>query len=124
LQTVFSCSFRRERNPYATIPVGRRGRTHGRLARETLEHLKEVAWAVFLLYLVLAGLALIFGREVGYAMMAWICLGFALLIAVVFAAISAINLAGVVLCRALKRLGSRNGSLEGRARDHQDSSIG
>jgi hypothetical protein len=96
----------------------------GKLARETLEHLKDVAWAVFLLYLVLAGLALIFGREVGYATMAWICLGFALLITVVFAAISAVNLVGVVLYRAFKRLGIRNGSHENRARDRQESSIG
>jgi hypothetical protein len=81
----------------------------GKLTRDTLEHLKEVSWVVFLLYLVLAGLFLLFGRQVGYATMAWICLGFALLITVVFASISAINLISVAIYRALKRLGSHKG---------------
>lgn len=78
-----------------------------KLARETWECLKEVSWAVSLLYLVLVGLILVFGRQVGYATMAWISLGFALLIAMVFGVILGINLLVVAAYRAFKRFRGR-----------------
>ena len=83
----------------------------GQFARDTIEHLKEVSWAVFLLCIVLAGLTLVFGRHLGYAPMAWICLGFALLLIVVFGTIFAINLIGVVAILSIKRLGRQKGLL-------------
>ena len=73
----------------------------GKLARHAIEHLKEIFWAVFLLYLFLAGLALLFGRHVGYAAAAWICLGFAILMTVIFGSIFAINLLVVLIVRAI-----------------------
>jgi len=75
----------------------------GEWKRDTIEHFKMVFWVVFLLYLFLAALALVFGRQAGYATMAWICLGFALLITIVFGAIFAVNLLCVLIIRALRR---------------------
>jgi fatty acid desaturase len=52
----------------------------GMLARALGDHLKEVAWALFLILLILACLYLIFGRHLGYETTIWICLGFALIV--------------------------------------------
>jgi hypothetical protein len=74
----------------------------GELTRDAVDHFKEVAWAVFLLYLVLAALTVLFGRHLGYDTMAYISLGFAVLITLVFAIIFAINLIYAVVVRSLR----------------------
>jgi hypothetical protein len=76
----------------------------GKLRLDAIEHLKDLFWAVFLLYLVLIALFFLFGRHIGFTVMAWISLGFAMLITVVFGALLAVNLLCVILIRALRRL--------------------
>ena len=82
----------------------------GNLTRDAIDQFKEVAWAVFLLFLVLVALTALFGRHLGYATMAYISLGFAILITLVFAVIFAINLIYAVVIRALRNRRSKDGS--------------
>jgi hypothetical protein len=56
----------------------------GMLARALGDHLKEVAWALFLIFLFLGSLFLIFGRHLGYETIIWICLGFMAIVAALF----------------------------------------
>jgi hypothetical protein len=58
-----------------------------RFIHDLKEHLLEVLWALLLVCLLLACLALIFGRAVGYEITLWACLGFALLVSAIFAAV-------------------------------------
>ncbi len=59
----------------------------GKFFRDLLEHLLEVAWAFFIIVLLLFGLAVIFGRSVGYTATLWVCLGFSTVVAAIFAVI-------------------------------------
>ena len=52
----------------------------GMLASALGDHLKEIAWALFLIFFILGCLYLIFGRQLGYETMIWICLGFAMIV--------------------------------------------
>jgi hypothetical protein len=52
----------------------------GMLARTLSDHLKEIAWALFLIFLLLACLLVIFGRELGFDSILWVCLGFAVIV--------------------------------------------
>jgi len=72
-----------------------------------LEHLSEVSWALFLLYLLLAGLAGIFGRCVGYEITPWLCLGFAFLVTAIFAVIVLGNLLLIAIAEIFRRLSGR-----------------
>ena len=54
------------------------------LARALGDHLKEVAWALFLIFLFIGCLFLIFGRHLGYETIIWICLGFVAIVAALF----------------------------------------
>jgi hypothetical protein len=83
--------------------ISMRAASMGKLRRDAIEHFKEVFWAVFLLYLFLIALFFLFGRHVGFATMAWISFGFALLITIVFGSIFAINLICVIVIRAIRR---------------------
>jgi len=56
----------------------------GMLARALGDHLKEVAWALFLTFFILGCLYLIFGRHLGYEHIIWVCLGFAVIVLGVF----------------------------------------
>lgn len=56
----------------------------GMLARALGDHLKEVAWVLFLIFLFLGSLFLIFGRHLGCENIIWICLGFVLIVAALF----------------------------------------
>jgi hypothetical protein len=49
-----------------------------------IDHLKEVAWAFFLVLLFLASLFLIFGRQIGFKIVFLVCLGFAVIVAALF----------------------------------------
>lgn len=49
-----------------------------------IEHLKEVAWAFFLVLLFLASLFLIFGSQIGIKIVFLACLGFAVIVAALF----------------------------------------
>jgi len=71
--------------------------------KQLMEHLREVSWALFLVCLFLACLALIFGRAVGYEITLWVCLGFALLVSALFAAVLFGNLLILALVAILRR---------------------
>jgi hypothetical protein len=58
-----------------------------KFTKELIEHFLEVAWAFFLVFLLLVSLAVTFGRAVGYDATFWVCLGFASLVAAIFAVI-------------------------------------
>ncbi len=48
----------------------------GMLTRALGDHLKETAWALFLIFFILGSLFLIFGRHLEYENIIWVCLGF------------------------------------------------
>lgn len=75
----------------------------GQLKRDACEHFKLVFWVLLVLYLFLASLALVFGRQAGFATMAWICLGFGILITVIFGGLFVINLLCVWIIDGLRR---------------------
>ncbi len=52
----------------------------GMLTRALSDHLKEIAWALFLIFLLLVCLFVIFGRELGFDSVLWVCLGFAVIV--------------------------------------------
>lgn len=54
------------------------------LARALGDHLKEVAWALFLIFVFVGCLFFIFGRHLGYGAIIWICLGFVLIVTALF----------------------------------------
>ena len=82
-------------------------KSRGRLAPGAIEYLKEVSWAILLLCMVLVGFTYPPFWQAGYATMAWICLGFALLLIVVFGTIFGIKLIGALVIRAPKEFGRR-----------------
>lgn len=79
-----------------------------KLSKDLAEHLQEVGWALFILCLLLACLAYIFGRKIGFELTALVCLGFALVIATIFAVIVAANLIWVGLTAIVKRFSKRS----------------
>jgi len=52
----------------------------GMLVRALSDHLKEIIWALFLILFLLACLFVIFGRELGFDPVLWVCLGFAAIV--------------------------------------------
>ncbi len=50
------------------------------LGRALGDHLKEVGWALFLIFFILGCLYVILGRDIGYHTMMWVCIGFAVII--------------------------------------------
>lgn len=59
----------------------------GDLGRALLNYLKQVLWALFLVYLMLIGIAYLFGKQAGYEISIGVCLGIALLVTVSFISI-------------------------------------
>jgi hypothetical protein len=80
----------------------------GKFANELIEHLLEVAWAFFLVFLLLVGLAVTFGRSVGYEATFWVCLGFALLVAAIFAVIVLGHLLCIGVTTIYRHITNRN----------------
>lgn len=75
----------------------------GMLARALSDHLKEIAWAFFLIFLFLASLWVIFGRELGFDSVSWVCLGFALIVLGLFMMIIVGELLWAVIWKVLRR---------------------
>jgi hypothetical protein len=75
-------------------------KNRGMLTRALADHLKEVAWALFLFFVILGCLYLILGRHAGYETMIWICLGFALIIIGLFVMI----ILGELLCLGILKV--------------------
>jgi hypothetical protein len=75
----------------------------GMLTRALFDHLKEIAWALFLIFLFLACLLMIFGRELGFDSVLWVCLGFALIVLGLFTMIIVGELLWIVFWKVLRR---------------------
>ncbi len=56
-----------------------------------LNDLKQVLWAIFLIYLILASTCLLFGQYIGYKNSFLVCMAIAILIAVAFMTIFLCN---------------------------------
>ena len=80
----------------------------GKFVKEVFEHLLEVAWALFLVFLLLVALAGIFGRAVGYEITLWVCLGFTMVVAAIFAVIFLGNLLCIGVAAIYRRLSNRH----------------
>jgi hypothetical protein len=75
-----------------------------KLAPDLIDHLKEVSWVIFLVYLFLGLVMLIFGRSLGYDTALWIYLGLVVFITAVFGSIVLGNLLLVGIANIVKRL--------------------
>jgi len=80
----------------------------GMLARALSDHLKEIAWALLLIFLFLFCLFGIFGRELGFDSVLWVCLAFAGIVTGFFAMIILGELLWIVIKELLKRLFTEN----------------
>lgn len=80
----------------------------GKFIKDLIEHLLEVAWAFFLVVLLLFGLAISFGRCVGYTATLWVCLFFALVAAGILAAIVLCSLLWIGIAAGYRRLSNRS----------------
>jgi 2-iminobutanoate/2-iminopropanoate deaminase len=68
----------------------------------------QVLWALALVYLILLGIAFLFGREVGYAISFGVCLGLAALVTAAFGAVHLLDRASAGIAqRTLERRESR-----------------
>jgi len=76
----------------------------GLLARALGDHLREIAWALFLIFLFLGGLFLTFGRHLGYETIIWICLGFLAVVTALFMMIILGELFWIGIMRVFKTL--------------------
>jgi fatty acid desaturase len=79
-----------------------------RLSKETrsrslLAHLKQVLWALLLVYIILLGLVFLFGKEVGYELSLWVCLAVAGLVTVAFFSIYLCDLLRIVIVDEIQR---------------------
>lgn len=79
----------------------------GRFVKELIEHLLEVLWALILIYLFLACLAVIFGRSMGYEVTSLVCIGFALVVTAIFASLVLGNLLWIALAGIWRRWSHR-----------------
>ncbi len=68
------------------------------------DYLKEVGWAMFLIYLFLGIIALLGGRYLEYGTAAWVCLGLAVLVTLIIGSIIAGNLICILLANGIRRL--------------------
>ena len=80
----------------------------GMLARALSDHLKEIAWALFLLFLFLFCLFVIFGRELGFDSVLWVCLGFAAIVLGLFGMLILGELLWIVIWKVLRRFFPKN----------------
>lgn len=76
----------------------------GMLARALSDHLKEIAWALLLIFLFLLCLLVIFGRELGFDSLLWVCLGFAGIVTGFLAMVVLSELLWIGFKKLLKRL--------------------
>jgi hypothetical protein len=59
----------------------------------------QILWALLLIYLILFGLALLFGRDVGYEVSFGVCLGIAGLVTAAFGAIYFLDRGSAMIAR-------------------------
>jgi hypothetical protein len=80
----------------------------GMLARALSDHLKEIAWALFLIFLLLVCLFVIFGRELGFDSVLWVCLGFAAIVLGLFGMLILGELLWILIWKVLRRFFLKN----------------
>ena len=80
----------------------------GMLARALSDHLKEIGWALFLIFLLLACLFVIFGRELGFDSVLWVCLGFAAIVLGLFGILILGELLWISIWKVLRRFFLKN----------------
>ncbi len=80
----------------------------GMLGRALSDHLKEIAWALFLIFLFLICLFVIFGRELGFDSVLWVCLGFAVIVLGLFGMLILGELLWIVMGKVLRRFSPKN----------------
>jgi len=80
----------------------------GMLARALSDHLKEIAWALFLIFLFLISLFVIFGRELGFDSVLWVCLGFAVIVLGLFGMLILGELLWIAIGKVLRRFFPKN----------------
>jgi hypothetical protein len=71
--------------------------------RPLLDHVKQVSWALLLVYIILLGLAFLFGKEIGYEISLWVCLAVAGLVTVTFFSIYLCDLLRIVITDQIQR---------------------
>jgi hypothetical protein len=76
----------------------------GKLNNDLIEHLKEVSWVLFLMYIFLGFIVLIFGRSLGYVTVIWISVVLAALVTIMFASIIMGNLLLILVTTMFSRL--------------------
>lgn len=69
------------------------------LKKSLLADLKQILWALFLVYLILAVMGYLFGRQVGYRDVFSVCLGIAALVTTAFACLYLLNLVWITIER-------------------------
>jgi hypothetical protein len=84
------------------------GKRMGMLAHALSDHLKEIAWALLLIFLFLACLFVIFGRELGFDSVLWVCLGFAVIVLGLFGMLILGELLWTVIWKVFRRLFPKN----------------
>ncbi len=87
--------------------MNREGDHGGRTERRTRvlrQGSLQVLWALLLVYFVLAGIALLFGPEVGYGISFGVCLGIAALVTAAFLAIHLLDRATAASPRWVRKL--------------------
>jgi len=80
------------------------GYVMGMVARALSDHLKEITWALFLIVIFLACLLAVFGRELGFDSVFWVCLGFVVIVLGLFTMIILGELLWMGIWKVLKRL--------------------
>ena len=75
----------------------------GMLVRALYDHLKEIAWALFLIFLFLFCLFVIFGRELGFDSLLWVCLGFAAIVLGLFGMLILGELLWILIWKVVRR---------------------
>ena len=76
----------------------------GTVARALSDHLKEITWALLLIVIFLACLLAVFGRELGFDSVSWVCLGFVVIVLGLFTMIILGELLWMGIWKVLKRL--------------------
>jgi len=65
--------------------------------RALLDHVKQISWALFLVYIILFGLVFIFGKQIGYEMSLLASISVAGLVTVTFVSIYLCDLLRIII---------------------------
>ncbi len=91
--------------------------------RALLDYAKQILWALFLVYIILLGLVFLFGKQIGYKISLWACLGVAGLTTITFLCIYLCDLLRMLITDWMESgrsapVGAHGGSMTGQTRGH------